>query len=161
VLREGSDLGIAEIALRRARKALGVQVRREGFGTDGRFLLALPSNGSDAADEAKARKVPRNGKRFRSRAGGTISALAVPVLLTPVVARRPGRAEAHRRRPDTQNVALASSTEIGVSLNRQTSVDELVAEGDRMVGDEVAEEGIRSLKEINAGKRKVVRRISG
>jgi len=30
-----------------------------------------------------------------------------------------------------------------------------------MVGDEVAEEGIRSLKEINAGKRKVVRRISG
>ena len=41
------------------------------------------------------------------------------------------------------------------------NLDELVAEGDRMVGDEVAEEGIRSLKEINAGKRKVVRRISG
>ena len=35
---------------------------------------------------------------------------------------------------------------------------ELEAEGDRMVGDEVAEEGIRSLKEINAGKRKIVRR---
>ena len=34
---------------------------------------------------------------------------------------------------------------------------ELEAEGDRMVGDEVAEEGIRSLKEINAGKRKIVR----
>ena len=41
------------------------------------------------------------------------------------------------------------------------NLDELVAEGDRMVGDEVAEEGIRSVKEINAGKRKVVRRISG
>ena len=39
------------------------------------------------------------------------------------------------------------------------NMDELAAEGDRMVGDEVAEEGIRSLKEINAGKRKIVRRI--
>jgi len=38
-------------------------------------------------------------------------------------------------------------------------LDELAAEGDRMVGDEVAEEGIRSLKAINAGKRKVVRRL--
>src|SRR5438309_7701485 len=38
-------------------------------------------------------------------------------------------------------------------------LDELSAEGDRMVGDEVAEEGIRSLKEINAGKRKVVRKV--
>src|SRR5438552_1569261 len=38
-------------------------------------------------------------------------------------------------------------------------LDELAAEGDRMVGDEVAEEGIKSLKEINAGKRKVVRRL--
>jgi hypothetical protein len=48
VLREATTLGFAEITLRRARKALGVQVRREGFGKDGRFLLALPSNGSDA-----------------------------------------------------------------------------------------------------------------
>ena len=46
-------------------------------------------------------------------------------------------------------------------LKARVNLDELVAEGDRMVGDEVAEEGIRSLKEINAGKRKVVRRISG
>jgi len=36
VLREAADLGIAEITLRRARKALGVQVRRKGFGKDGR-----------------------------------------------------------------------------------------------------------------------------
>jgi hypothetical protein len=36
---------------------------------------------------------------------------------------------------------------------------ELAAEGDRMVGDDVAEEGIRYLKSINAGKRKIVRRI--
>ena len=40
-------------------------------------------------------------------------------------------------------------------------IAELEAEGDRMVGDEVAEEGIRSLKEINAGKRKIVRRLAG
>jgi hypothetical protein len=38
-------------------------------------------------------------------------------------------------------------------------LSELAAEGDRMVGDEVAEEGIRDLKEINAGKRKIVRRL--
>jgi len=53
VLREAAAFGIAEITLRRARKALGVQVRREGFGKDGGFLLALPSNGSDAADEVR------------------------------------------------------------------------------------------------------------
>jgi len=39
-------------------------------------------------------------------------------------------------------------------------LEELEREGDRMVGDEVAEEGIRSLKEINAGKRKIVRKTS-
>src|SRR5207302_9031742 len=52
VLREAAALGIAEITLRRARKALGVQVRREGFGKDGRFLLALPSNGTEVVDGA-------------------------------------------------------------------------------------------------------------
>jgi hypothetical protein len=36
---------------------------------------------------------------------------------------------------------------------------ELAAESDRMVGEDLAEEGIRSLKDINAGKRKIVRRI--
>jgi len=49
---EAAALGIAEITLRRARKALGVQVRREGFGKDGRFLLVLPSVGAgDVAGE--------------------------------------------------------------------------------------------------------------
>src|SRR5438128_9387484 len=51
VLTEATALGIAEITLRRARKALGVQVRREGFGKDGRFLLALPSNEVETAAE--------------------------------------------------------------------------------------------------------------
>ena len=37
---------------------------------------------------------------------------------------------------------------------------ELAAEGDAMVGDDIAEEGIRYLREINAGKRKIVKRIS-
>ena len=37
---------------------------------------------------------------------------------------------------------------------------ELAAEGDRMVGGEIAEEGIRYLKDINAGKRRVVHKIS-
>ncbi len=61
VLREAAALGIAEITLRRARKALGVQVRREGFGKDGRFLLALPSNGSDLAAEARQSNGAGNG----------------------------------------------------------------------------------------------------
>jgi hypothetical protein len=38
-------------------------------------------------------------------------------------------------------------------------MDELKAEGDRMVGDDIAEEGIESLKAINAVKRKVVKKI--
>ncbi len=37
---------------------------------------------------------------------------------------------------------------------------ELAAEGDRMIGDDIAEEGIRYLKDVNAGKRKIVRKIS-
>jgi hypothetical protein len=37
---------------------------------------------------------------------------------------------------------------------------ELAAEGDRMVGDDIADEGIRLLKDVNAGKRKIVRKIS-
>jgi hypothetical protein len=40
-------------------------------------------------------------------------------------------------------------------------MDELAGESDRMVGDDLAEEGIRDLKAINATKRKVVRRIGG
>jgi hypothetical protein len=39
-------------------------------------------------------------------------------------------------------------------------MDELAAESDRMVGDDIGEEGIRYLKEINAGKRRIVRKIS-
>ncbi len=38
-------------------------------------------------------------------------------------------------------------------------MDELAREGDRMVGDDIAEAGIRSLREINATQRKVVQRI--
>src|SRR2546427_448397 len=46
-------------ALRRARKAFGVQVRREGFGKDGRFLLALPSSSrADAPEKHLASKPP-------------------------------------------------------------------------------------------------------
>ena len=61
---EAAHLGLAEITLRRARKALGVQVRREGFGKDGRFLVALPSNGSDAADQAAKVNAPGRGNGF-------------------------------------------------------------------------------------------------
>jgi hypothetical protein len=39
-------------------------------------------------------------------------------------------------------------------------MDELADEGDQMVGDEIAEEGIRYLKDVNAGKRKIVRKIT-
>src|SRR5229473_5423248 len=37
---------------------------------------------------------------------------------------------------------------------------ELAAEGDQMVGDDIAEEGIRYLKDINDGKRRIVRKIA-
>ena len=39
-------------------------------------------------------------------------------------------------------------------------MQELAAEGDHMVGDDIAEEGIQSLREINDGKRRVVRKQS-
>lgn len=38
-------------------------------------------------------------------------------------------------------------------------MDELAAEGDKMIGDDIAEQGIASLRDINAGKRKVVRKL--
>ena len=37
-------------------------------------------------------------------------------------------------------------------------MEELAGEGDRMVGDDIAEAGIRYLREINDGKRKIVRK---
>ncbi len=40
-------------------------------------------------------------------------------------------------------------------------MDELAAESDRMVGDDLAEAGIRDLTAINATKRKIVRKIGG
>ena len=39
-------------------------------------------------------------------------------------------------------------------------MEELAREGDRMVGDDIAEEGITYLKEINAGKRHIVRKVA-
>jgi hypothetical protein len=39
-------------------------------------------------------------------------------------------------------------------------VDELTGEGDRMVGDEIAEAGIDYLKDVNAGKKKIVKKIT-
>ncbi len=38
-------------------------------------------------------------------------------------------------------------------------MEELVAEGDHMVGDDIAEEGIRYLKDINEGKRTIVKKL--
>ena len=58
VLTEATVLGVAEMTLRRARKALSVRVRRQGFGKDGRFLLALPSNACDGTGEVAS---PSNG----------------------------------------------------------------------------------------------------
>lgn len=39
-------------------------------------------------------------------------------------------------------------------------MEELARAGDCMVGDDIAEEGIIYLKEINAGKRHVVRKVA-
>ena len=60
VLNEATALGVAERTLRRARQALSVHVRRQGF-KDGRFLLALPSNCSDAADGTTRTNGASNG----------------------------------------------------------------------------------------------------
>ena len=37
---------------------------------------------------------------------------------------------------------------------------ELHNEGDWMIGDDIAEDGIRSLRAINAGKKRIVRKIT-
>ena len=79
VLTEATTLGIAEITLRRARKALGVQVRREGFGKDGRFLLALPSNGTDPAGGARVPKGVGNGNGFDHEQGELVVPSGFPV----------------------------------------------------------------------------------
>ena len=63
VLHEATAFGIAERTLRRARKGLSVHVRREGF-KDGKFLLALPPNSSDAADGATQPNGVGNGNGF-------------------------------------------------------------------------------------------------
>ena len=42
---------------------------------------------------------------------------------------------------------------------RWVDLDEVAAKGDRMVGDDVVEAGIESLKAINATRRRIVRRI--
>ena len=39
-------------------------------------------------------------------------------------------------------------------------MEELAREGDRMVGDDIADKGITYLKEINAGKRRIVRKVA-
>jgi hypothetical protein len=39
-------------------------------------------------------------------------------------------------------------------------MNELAAESEQMAGNDIAEDGIRNLKEINAGKRKIVRKIT-
>jgi hypothetical protein len=40
------------------------------------------------------------------------------------------------------------------------SMDELTAEGDRMVGDDIADEGILYLRDVNAGKKKIVKKLA-
>ena len=61
VLKEATVLGVAERTLRRARKAPLVNVRRQGFGKEGRFPLALPPNGSGASDGATRTNGNGNG----------------------------------------------------------------------------------------------------
>jgi len=75
--RSRATLGIAEIALRRTRKALGAQVRRQGFGKDGRFLLALPANGNDPPDGA--RQSNGNGNGFDHEDAGLTTPSGFPV----------------------------------------------------------------------------------
>lgn len=49
--REAEEAGIAGITLRRARQKLGVIVRREGFGSAGRFVWSLPGEPGPLIDD--------------------------------------------------------------------------------------------------------------
>jgi hypothetical protein len=71
-----------------------------------------------------------------------------------------------RQSTDVFRVLIKTLLKAGIITERTRAhyaawvdMDELAAESDRMVGDDLAEEGIRSLKEINAGKRRIVRRL--
>jgi hypothetical protein len=100
VLGEATTLGIAEMTLRRARKALSVQVRRQGFGKDGRFLLVLPSNGTDPADGAT--RPNGNGNGFDHEDAQTGGATRILRLVAPVVARF-GSVPNHGLKPQKQD----------------------------------------------------------
>ena len=86
--------------------------------------------------------------------------MAVPLPHSPERAMVPGgRAAARQHRPRTESGhRVTERTRPAYAV--WVDLEELDAEGDRMVGDDVAEDGIRSLKEINAGKRKIVRRLA-
>ena len=81
VLTEATVLGVAEMTLRRARKALSVRVRRHGFGKDGRFLLALPSNACDGTGEVSPSNGAgsRNGNGFDHEDAGLLVPSGIPV----------------------------------------------------------------------------------
>jgi hypothetical protein len=71
------------------------------------------------------------------------------------------------RRPSSIfRVLIKTLVKAGIVTERTRSVyaawvdmKELSAEGDRMVGDDIADEGIASLREINALKKKVVKKL--
>ena len=79
---------------------------------------------------------------------------------------------AHRRRLMTQSTdvfrtLIKTLLHAGIITERTRAayaawvdMQELAAEGDGMVGDAIAEDGIRYLKEVNASKRKIVRKIN-
>ncbi len=81
-----------------------------------------------------------------------------------------GDGERRRRMKESNNifrVLIKTLLKAGIITDRTRAhyaawvdMDELAAEGDRMVGDDIAEAGIADLKEINAAKRKVVRKIA-
>src|SRR5262249_26912808 len=71
-----------------------------------------------------------------------------------------------QRSSDAFRVLIKTLLKAGIITERTRAhyaawvdMEELAAETDRMAGEGLAEEGIRYLKEINAGKRKIVRRL--
>jgi hypothetical protein len=64
-------------------------------------------------------------------------------------------------------VLIKTLLKAGIITDRTRSIyaawvdmNELAAESEQMAGNDIAEDGIRNLKEINAGKRKIVRKIT-
>ena len=53
VKAEAAECGISETTLQRAKRSLGVESKRVGFGNEGEYYSLLPNGGDDTETEAR------------------------------------------------------------------------------------------------------------